>query len=222
MCLQLARIKHQMKKTLLLTLALCALTYSAWAQNPPSSGTSFSITPSSQTVSAGGTFNVTFSLTGTTPPNNITAYDLYIVTSSNNSGFFTIKTSTPTGPFSAFGPDLGSGDPLSTAAATGFVRNGLDLGYSGTTQTPPYSISLQTVGFTLSSSTPLGVYTFFSSTVPNSGNFYSDISDTNGTVYSVGQGSFQITVVPEPSTWALGLTGLAVVALIGFRRTRTA
>ena len=209
-----------MKKTLLLTFAICGLAHSVLAQNPPASGTSFSVTPSSQMASAGGTFNVTFSLTGTTPPSTITAYDLYIVTAAANSGLFTITSSTPTGPFSAFGPNLGGGDALSTAAAAGFVRNGLDLGYSGTTQNAPFNLSLQTVGFTVSASATPGTYTFFSSTVPNSGNFYSDISDNNGTVYSVGQGSFQITIVPEPSTWALLTIGGIGLFVWGAARVR--
>jgi PEP-CTERM motif len=211
-----------MKKYLLLAVAACAMVHSSFAQTPPASGTTFVITPGSQNVNPGGIFNVNISLTGTTPPASIAAYDLYLVTAAVNSGLFTITSSTPTGPFNALGPNLGSGDPLSTAAGAGFVRNNLDLGYSGTAQSPPYSISFQTVGFAVSNSIAPGTYTFFTSTVANSGNFYSDVSDANGVIYSVGQGSFQITVVPEPSTWALAAVGLSIVGFMMFRRSRTA
>jgi len=212
-----------MKKTLLLSLAIAAsIASSALAQTP--SGTTFSFTPTTQNVALGGNFNVTISLSGTTPPANITAYDLYLVTAAANSGFFRITSSTPTGPFNASGPTIPpSGDPFSTAAASGFVRNGLNLGYSGPPQNPPYSISLQSINIALNPGVPLGTHTFFTSTVANANGFFSDVSDTNGGVFTVGQGSFQIAVVPEPSTWSLvGLGGLACIGMTVLRRRRCA
>lgn len=214
-----------MKKTLLQSLFALALTgfatTAALAQTG-TSGTTFTATPSTQNVAQGGNFNISFTLNGTNPPANITAFDLYIVTASANSGFFTITSSTPTGPFNAFGPNIPpTGDPLSVAAASGFVRNNVDLGYSGPAQNPPYSISISTLNIKLNNA-PQGTYTFFTSTLANAGQFYSDVADTNGGVYTVGQGSFQITVIPEPSTWALALLGLGVVGLARLRTRRTA
>ncbi len=207
-----------MKKLFFASIIACMLASSAFAQTG-ASGTTFSATPSIQMANPGGTFSVTLSLSGMTPPANITAFDLYLVTASSNSGFFTITGSTPTGPFNAFGPTIpGSGDPLSTAAAANFVRNNVDLGYSGTAQNPPYNLSLESVSFSIGANVPAGTYTFFTSTQANAGNFYSDVADTSSGVFTVGQGSFQITVVPEPTT--LTMVGLGAIGMCGLNYLR--
>src|SRR3954451_21323615 len=115
-----------MKKLILTTLASVVTAASMSAQSP--SGANIVATPQVLSVAPGGTFNVDFSLSGTTPPATSNAYDMYLVTSSANTNLFTLTSSTPTSPFNALGPSLGAGDTLNVAAASGFVRNSLDLG----------------------------------------------------------------------------------------------
>jgi hypothetical protein len=113
---------------------------------------------------------------------------------------------------------------LSTAAAGGFVRNGLDMGFSATpAQTVPQTNQpLETLHFSIANSVLPGTYTFSTTTTANAGQFFSDVSDSNGAVFEGQPGTFQITVVPEPSTWSLlGLGSLGSVGL-ALRRRRAA
>lgn len=164
---------------------------------------SIAASPTSQSVAPGGSFNV--SLTLSVPqgagPSNVAAYDLYLITGSANAGYFSITSATATGPFNAFGPNDSAGDPLNTAATTGYVMNNLDQGFSGTTQTVPFAnLQLETLTLSLGMNVPAGTYTFQTSTTPTAGVYYSDVSDSGGTVYEVtAPGTFSITVVPEPS-----------------------
>ena len=203
-----------MKKMLLPLVAAASLLVSAQTSRATISITA---TPSSQTVNLGSTFTISLSLTVTqsSAPANVTAYDLYLATASANSGYFRITGANPTGPFAAAGPTNPNGDPLSTAAASGFVRNNIDQGFSGSAQTTPFAnIALETLTLSVGTNVPRGTYTFSTTTTTNSGGFYSRVSDTSGNVYEItGAGTFSINVVPEPSTWALGLLG-AVAAII--------
>jgi|1185.fasta_scaffold32886_1 hypothetical protein len=203
-----------MKKTLLALATAIACAGLVHAQNPTPtpSGTTFTATPSVMNVSPGGTFTVNFSLSGTAPPPSTFAYDMYVVTNSANSGLFSITGSSPTGPLNATGPTTFP-DTLNVAAATGFVRNNFDLGYSGPTQTAPYSFNLQTLTFSVGAGAAPGTYNFSTSTIANAGQFYSDLADAStGDVYTVAPGAFSITVVPEPATWSL----IAIGALGSF------
>lgn len=211
-------------KKFLLTLALAAALPQIMFAQAGTSGATFVITPSSQSVAAGGTFNVDFSLTGTPPPDTIAGYDLYLVTAAANSGFFSITSSDATGsPFNALGPDPSDfPDTLNAAAQAGFVRNNANLGYVGDSQNPPFNIFLQTITISLSPSVAPGTYTFFTSTTANAGGFFSDVFDS-GPVFEVPQGQFSVTVVPEPSTWSLfGLGAVGLVGLMALRRRREA
>ena len=207
-----------MKKTLLPLFAAAALLVSAQTSRATISITA---TPSSQTVNLGSTFTISLSLTVTqsSAPANVTAYDLYLATASANSGYFRITVANPTGPFAAAGPTNPNGDPLSTAAASGFVRNNIDQGFSGSAQTTPFAnVALETLTLSVGTNVPRGTYTFSTTTTANSGGIYSRVSDTSGNVYEItGAGTFSINVVPEPSTWALGFLG-AVAAIIAARR----
>ena len=90
---------------------------------------------------------------------------------------------------------------------------------SGSSQATPFSnLALETLTLSVGTAVPLGTYTFSTTTSANSGGFYSRVSDTGGNVYEItGAGTFAITVVPEPSTWALGLLGGAA-GMIAMRR----
>ena len=202
---------------LLAALSLCAVRTSR-------ATISIAATPSTQTVSLGGTFTISLSLTVTqsSAPANVTGFDLYLATSSANSGYFTVKAAAATGPFTSSGPASPESDPLSTAAAAGFVRNGLDQGFSGATvNTPTTSLALETLTLSVGANVPKGTYTFLTTSASNAGVYYSDISDSGFNTYPVDTaGTFSITVVPEPSTWALGLLGGAVGLIAVRRRTR--
>ena len=214
-----------MKKTLLFLI-----TASLFIAAQTSRATiSITATPSSQTVNIGSTFTISLSLTVSqnTAPANVTAYDLYLVTAAANSGYFSVNSATPSAnsPFTAFGPTQpAGGDPLSTAAAAGYVRNGVDEGYSGTAQATPFAnLALETLTLSVGTNVPRGTYTFQTTTMSTAGVYYSDVSDTGGTVYeATSPGVFSITVVPEPSTWALALRGGAAAILAVRRRGRNA
>ncbi len=210
-----------MKKILLLTfLAAGLLTQSALAT------ITITATPSTQSVAAGGTFNVTFSLSVTqaTAPANVAGFDLYLATITGNSGRFAITTATGQGVFTSLGPtEPNGGDFLSTTAATGFVRNGVDQGFLATAnQTTPVSgLALERLTLSVAVGTPAGNYTFSTSTAANAGAQFTRITDSNGTTYQIDNpGTFSITVVPEPSTWALLLAGTGAVLGITSRRQR--
>lgn len=211
-----------MKKTLLFLVAASLLVA---ARNSRAAGQSITInaTPSSQTVNIGSTFTISLSLTvATAVPSSVTAYDLYLATAAANAGYFRITAATPTGPFTAAGPTNPTGDPLSTAAASGFVRNNIDQGFSGTAQTTPFTnLALETLTLSVGVNVPTGTYTFSTTTSANSGGFYSRVSDGSGNTYEPNTpGTFSINIVPEPSTWALGLLGGTVGMLALHRRAR--
>lgn len=213
-----------MKKVFLIAAVIASFGTSTFAQSPPPSGTTFSFTPLSQSISMGGSFNVTLSLSGMMPPGNIIGYDVYLVTDAANAPFnFTITGSLASAPFNQFGPSLPS--PITDPSpVSGFVLSTENLGYiADNAQNSPYNFTLQTL--TISTGTaPPGTYTFFTSTEANAGFKYGDVFDEPFTnTYTVGQGSFQITVVPEPSTWSmLILGGLGTVGLVALRRRRHA
>ena len=206
-------------------LLIASLILGLLIQSSPASIT-FNASPSAQSVAAGGTFNVSLTLTVTGAvgdPANVTAFDLYLVTAAINSGFFRITSAVGNGAFTALGPtEPGGGDPLSTAAAGGFVRNGVDQGFSATSAqtTPLTNALLETLTLSVAAGVAPGVYTFSTSTSANAGAFFSDVSDSNGMIYQGGPATFQITVVPEPSTWAfLGLGALGCLSVVLRRRT---
>ena len=173
------------KKYLLLTCLGIGM-----AMHSASASISAAATPTTQQVSAGGMFSVSLSLTVTGAagdPANVTAFDLYLVTASGNSGDFTLTSATGAGVFTASGPNDAGGDPLNNPAAKGFVINGLDQGFSASSAqtTPLTQAPLESLTLTVSPSTPAGTYTLATSTATTAGNLYSDVSDSNGNVFEI-------------------------------------
>jgi hypothetical protein len=202
-----------MNKILLTAVAaLGLLAQSAFAQY------TFSVSPTTLSPS-GGTFSVTISLQDTGPV-NAAAFDLYIATAAANSGLFSITGVTGLGVWTSSGPNpLLFPDSLSTAAASGFVRNNVDLGFSATsTQNAPFTQAIETINFSYTAGP--GTYVFSTTTTANAGAFYSDVSNSNGDVVEGAPGTFTLAI-PEPATWSLlGLGGLAAVGMNVLRRRR--
>ena len=60
------------------------------------------------------------------------------------------------------------------------------------------------------------VYSFFAQGSPPSGNAYGEITSSAG----YGVGTFTLSAVPEPATWAMMGLGFAVLAFAGCRRAK--
>src|SRR3954451_8135635 len=156
-----------MKKLLLLVALSGALASAAVAQTGSTSDT-FTFTPSTQNVGSNSSFTVQVGVTGTASPNPLDGFDLWLVTNSANSGLFKVTNVSYAAPFTFFGSPA-TPDTLSTAAASGFVRNSNDLGNASANQandpTAPYNNTLlETLTISTGVLTPGATYTFFSST----------------------------------------------------------
>jgi hypothetical protein len=72
------------------------------------------------------------------------------------------------------------------------------------------------IAFTTAAGQSVNIFSFFPIGTPPSGNAYGQFA-TNG----FGVGTFTLTAVPEPSTWAMMVLGFAVLAFAGYRTSRT-
>lgn len=156
-----------------------------------------------------------------TDPSNITGFDLYLGTAAANSGYFSLTLATPTGPFTGNGPDDTTPDSLGTAAASGFVRNANDQGFTGSPQATPGTFNLETPTISIAANTPANTYTLFTTTTPTAGAFYSDVANKSGSFEATNPGTFTITVVPEPGAGTCCLAAGAL-GLVAFARRRAA
>ncbi len=208
-----------MKKTFLLTCcAALLLADAALAQ------ITLTASPSSQSATPGSTFNVQISLsvTGTTPA-NVAGFNLWLETVAANNNLFavTAAVSNVTGWTTPAGA-VSFPETLTTTGSThsGFAQNTHSLGFVDTSgganaRTTPFSgLLLETLTLSIAPGTPLTTYTF-STTTAASNPRTSSVNNSSGASFDVNTpASFSITVVPEPSTWAL-LT-LSALGLAGF------
>ena len=222
-----------MKKTILLTLILATVASYAFAQTGVS-GSSWVITPATQgPVASNSSFTINLAINGAAPPSPLDGFDLWIVTSSANSGLFTIASATYSAPFTNPSPSRTFNDPINTATDSAFVVNTIDLGNisvaPGSDPSAPYSnLPLMTLTINTGVLAPNTTYSFFTSTsatatsVSGGFNRFSDFLDQAGGTWTTTATQFDITTaVPEPATWSLlGLGGLASLAITMLRRRR--
>lgn len=196
-------------KLLALVSAVGLLAHSALAQ------VTFTASPSTQTVNLSSTnlFNVTFTLTvtGGNPP-SINGFDLFVETNTANNpnanSFFSITGATNLLPGSVVPSDTPTyPDTITTVGSdhTGFAQNAHSQGFSSDTNTSTTNpVPLETLSFSIAPNTPNGTYFFRTSNIASSTNKYSLVTDASFTAHPVNNdATFSISVVPEPTTWAL-------------------
>jgi len=191
-----------MKKTLLITV-ICGMM---------AAGTAFSQhTQSMQFVPSGSIFNQNDTFTVDTlltfSGYSARAVSFWLETVVGAQGFFHITAEQ----HFVFNGDTG---PSEFVCGNSYCITDRDLGGGSQTLIPPGTLDIAHISFSITGAAP-GVYTFYSTTDnPHA----SIVTDQDFNDNPIPQASFTITVVPEPSTFALlALTG-AGLGMIAYRR----
>ncbi len=204
-------------KFLAILAALTCAAEAAFAQTA-----TITATPNAFTLNPGQTFNVTFALQS--GPTSVSGFDLFLESNSANvNNNFSITSETLAHPGTAAGvptyPDVIS---TTTSDHAGFAQNANDQGANFNADAAvPTNLTMLTLQ--VGSLTPGGTYTFFTTGSAGPEDKQTLIfggANDNFTQYSVTPTSFTVTVVPEPATWSLILTGGVGAAGLMLRRKR--
>jgi hypothetical protein len=203
-----------MKKTLLITTIICGTMVAGTAFSQFSQSLSF--TPSGTVFNTNDTFTLDTTLTYA----GYSAYGLsyWLETAGGTQSFFHITAETYLTFTDATQPGWPNefNYPMMHGVDTGYFATSNDLG--GATNppvlVPPGTYQVSHISFSITGAAP-GVYTFYSTTT---GPRPSVVATEWFSEADLPRASFTITVVPEPSTFALLALAGAELALLAHRR----
>jgi hypothetical protein len=204
-----------MKKALLITTVICGTIVAGTAFSQ--STQSLTLTPSGTTFNQNDTFTLNTFLTFSGYHADGLSY--WLETAPGTQSFFSITAET----YLTFTDGNQPGWPnnfdfaMTHGVDTGYFATDNDLGavvHDFTMPVPPGTYQVSHISFSIMGAAP-GVYTFYTTTTnPRPSIVSQDLID-----HDLPRASFTITVVPEPSTFALLAVAGAGVALLACRRS---